>query len=77
MRYIQVELAVLWADHTWNDGHFEYVPQTDLAHGQTAIANLEKKLTGDPRVVMVTVYSAGDGQLYAADGTLLDDGVPA
>ena len=69
--HVQVELAVLWADKTWGDGHFEYVPanQPELAIKAAAVAQLEEKLKDNHLVSMISVYAVdGSGTRYDAAG---------
>jgi hypothetical protein len=73
--HVQVELAVLWADKTWDDGHFEYIPSNmpELAIKAAAIAKLEEKLKDSALVCMISVYAVdGSGQVYDSDGERLD-----
>jgi hypothetical protein len=74
--HVQIELAVLWADKTWSDGHFEYEPAdfprlTIKAH---AIAKLEKKLEDNYLVSLVVIYAVDStGNRFTAGGTLLSE----
>ena len=73
--HVQVELVVLWADKTWDDGHFEYEPADFpmLTIKANAIAKLEKKLKDNYMVSMVVIYAVdGSGERFTAGGTLLE-----
>jgi hypothetical protein len=74
--HVQVELAVLWADNTWSDGHFEYEPADFpmISIKARAVDKLENKLKDNALVCMVVVYAVDvTGGRFTAAGEPLSE----
>jgi len=68
-KYIQVELAVGWPDHTWSDGHYVYVPEAEGDAVGAAIEKLAAEFNAaGTECAFITRYSVEEEQRFTEDG---------